>query len=468
MITKWFIVSCVFLISNFIFGQVPSALSLNDKIYGLSRFWSEANYNFVYMYKVDQDKWNDAYKEAIVNIQKTENDYEYFRELQKLCSLLKDGHTRVYFPDDIQSKIMTTNFGDYRIFLTHLQGRIFVYDVNKSKEKEIPPGSEIVKVNGMPVHEYQAKYVNPYISVSTQNDLNNTAGYHLLSGLEGEEYDIQLKTPKGELKKFHWIHLKTEEKELSSVPLPKRGNFEFKWLDGDVAYVALRTFDDASVVKDFESKLPELKKAKKIILDIRNNGGGSGKNALNIAKYFSKSDTIYGARNYSREIIPAERAIGSFLIPQDTISGKQQWGITREEAVNLYKAYSGSKFYHFEYHPAIVHSEVKLLVPTVILTNNSTASAAEDFLIYLYSEKNITRIGDYTNGSTGQPLQIELPGHATAWICTKKVTLPNGEEFVGTGIRPDILIQWNLNDILYPAKYDSQLKEAGHYLKKIN
>nr|WP_314490219.1 S41 family peptidase [uncultured Chryseobacterium sp.] len=468
MKSKQLIVSCIFLISTFVSAQVPNTLSLNDKIYGLSRFWSEANYNFVYMYKIDQEKWNNAYREAITNVQKTDNDYEYFRELQKLCSILKDGHTKVYFPDAVQNKIMTTNFGEYRVFLTSLQGKIFVFDINKSKEKEIPAGSEIIKVNGMPVKEYQTRFVNPYISVSTQNDLNSTAGYNLLSGLEGEEYDIELKTPKGELKKFHWIHSKTEEKELSSVPLPKRGNFEFKWMSNGVAYIAVRTFDDASVVKDFESKLAELKKAKKIILDIRNNGGGSGKNALNIAKYFSKSDTIYGARNYSREIIPSERAIGSFLTPQDTVSGKPQWGITKEEAVSLYKAYSGSKFHHFEYQPSIVHSEVKLLVPTVILTNNNTASAAEDFLIYLYSEKNITRIGDYTNGSTGQPLQIELPGNATAWICTKKVTLPNGEEFVGSGIKPHLMIQWNLNDILYPLKYDSQLKEADNYLKKIN
>ncbi|RYE40215.1 MAG: peptidase S41, partial [Sphingobacteriales bacterium] len=161
--------------------------------------------------------------------------------------------------------------------------------------------------------EYQIKYVNPYISTSTAEDLNTTAGYNLLSGLEGEQYDIEIKTPKGDLRKFHLTHSKTEEKELSSTPLPQKGNFEFRWLKDEIAYVAIKTFDDASVVKDFELKLTELRKAKKIILDIRNNGGGSGKNALNIAKYFVKTDTIYGARNYSREIIPTERAIGSFL-----------------------------------------------------------------------------------------------------------------------------------------------------------
>lgn len=446
--------------TNSLFPQIPNTLSPDEKIYGLSKFWSDVNYNFVYLYKIDQEKWDNAYKEAITNIQKTQNDYEYFRELQKLCAILKDGHTQVYFPDSIQNQIMTTNFGAYRLFLTNVQGKVYVFDVNKSKEKEIPVGSEIVKVNGLSTGEYQQKFVNPYISTSTENDLNNKASYNLLSGLEGEQYDIEIKTPNGEIKQFHLTHAVTEEKELSSVPMPGRGIFEFKWLKNDIAYVAIRTFDDASVVNDFESKLPELQKAKKIILDIRDNGGGSGKNALNIAKYFVANDTLYGAKNYSREIIPTERAIGSFLTPEDTINGKAQWGISKEEATNLYKAYLGSKFYTFDYKPTVVHTNIKFSVPIVVLTNNNTASAAEDFLIYLYNEKNITRIGDFTNGSTGQPLQIELPGNTTAWICTKKVALPNGEEFVGSGIKPHILIKRNLNDVLHPTKYDSQLDEA--------
>lgn len=463
---KLLILCSVFFICNLIQSQIPNTLSANDKIYGLSKFWSDANYNFVYMYKVEPQKWNDAYKEAIENVQKTKNDYEYFRELQKLCSILKDGHTKVYFPEAIQSQIMTTHFGAYRLFLTNVQGKIFVYDVNKSKAEEIPIGSEIVKVNGLPANEYQQKFVTPYISTSTENDLNNQASYNLLSGLSGDQFDIEIKTPKGEIKKFHLIHSKTEEKELSSEPLPNNGAFEFKWMKDDVAYVVIKTFDDAIAVSGFESKLTELKKAKKIIIDLRNNGGGSGKNALNIAKYFVKSDTIYGAKNYSREIIPTERAIGSFLTAQDTINGKHQWGLSKEEATNLYKAYLGTKFHNFEYKPTIVKSDVKFAVPTVILTNNNTASAAEDFLIYLFNEKNIIRVGDFTNGSTGQPLQIDLPGNTTAWICTKKVTLPNGEEFVGIGIKPNIIVKRNLNDVLYPVKYDSQLSEAMSYLNK--
>lgn len=84
-------------------------------------------------------------------------------------------------------------------------------------------------------------------------------------------------------------HSKTEEKELSSTPLPQKGNFEFRWLKDEIAYVAIKTFDDAFVVTDFELKLTELRKAKKIILDIRNNGGGSGKNSPEYRQIFRKN-----------------------------------------------------------------------------------------------------------------------------------------------------------------------------------
>lgn len=446
-------------------AQIPNKLTLNEKIYGLSKFWSDVEYNFVYLYKTDQVKWDRAYKEAIANIQRTENDYEYYRELQKLCAVLKDGHTQVYLPENIQAQIMVSMFGEYRLFLTNVQGKVYIIGTNKSKEKEIPLGSEIVKVNGLSTAEYQDKFVKPYLSSSTSNYLNFKASTNLFEGVKGDAYDIEIKTPKGEIRKLHITHSKTEETAVNPEALPNQPLFEFKWLKNKIAYVKINTFENSSVVKDFESSLSELKNAKGIILDIRNNGGGSSKNSKNIAKYFVKGDTIYGAKNYSRKIIPTERALGSFLTPKDTISGKSEWGLSKEETTDLYKAYLGSKFHEFEYKPQVVDPVEKLNVPTVILTSVLTASAAEDFLIYLYNQKNIVRVGEYSNGSTGQPVQIALPGEGSAIICTKKVTLPNGEEFIGIGIKPHIFVERNLNDTLYPLKFDSQLETGVHYLE---
>lgn len=465
---KLFILSLLSIVYSSLSAQVPNKLTLNEKIHGLSQLWSDVNYNFVYLYKTDKAKWDDAYKLAIANIQHTKNDYEYYRELQKLCSILKDGHTQVYLPDNIQAQTMVSMFGEYRLFLTNVQDKTFVIGTNKSKEKEIPLGSEIIKVNGLTTAAYQDQFVKPYISTSTNSSLQSKASMNLLQGIAGDQFDIEIKTPNGEIRKFKLTHSKTEETAVNPAPLPNQALFEFKWLKDQIAYVKINTFDNASVVKDFEAKLPELKTAKKIIIDIRNNGGGSSKNAKNIAKYFIKGDTIYGARNSSREIIPTERALGSFLTAKDTLNGKSEWGLSKEETTKYYNAYLGSRFYEFDYKPEIVGAVEKLNVPTAILTSNQTASAAEDFLIYFYNQKHISRVGDYTYGSTGQPIQIQLPGNGSAWICTKKVVLPNGEEFVGIGIKPNIFVERNLNDVLYPTKSDSQLEAAVKFLTPKN
>jgi len=445
-------------------AQPSNSLTLSEKFYGLSSFWSEANYNFVYMYKVDQVAWHAAYKQAIANIQTAPDDYAYYRELQKLCALLKDGHTQVYMPDSLQNLVMTTHFGPYRLFLSHINGKVYVTNVNKSKENEIPLGSEIVKVNGLATADYRDRYVASYISSSTAQDLVVRASYNLLSGLAGAQYDLEIKTPSGQSKQFHLSHSNTKELELSSMGTPHAGLFEFKWLPDSTAYVALRSFNDATVVEEFEAALPQLSTAKRVVVDIRNNGGGSSKHAANIAKYFVQGDSIYGARNYSREIIPTERAIGSFLSAQDTVDGKAQWGLSKQEATTLFKAYSGAKFHTLPYSPMAIQTRVKLRQPTAVLTNVHTASAAEDFLIYLYAQAHVVRVGDFTNGSTGQPLQLSLPGNGSAWICTKKVTLPSGEEFVGYGIKPHKHAPQQLEDVLHPNISDTQLEAALQYL----
>jgi len=457
----------LFLFSFCFHAQPTNALSLSDKIYGLSKFWSEVNYNFVYLYKVDKQQWEAAYKRAIENIQHTTSDYQYYRELQRLCAVLRDGHTQVYLPENIEKQLMLYSFGEYRIVPMNVAGKVLITQINKSKSKEIPFGSEIVKVNGIPTQAYINESVKPYISVSTLHELNNKAAAFLFRGFEGERFNIEIRTPNGKIRSLTLTHAPTEEKDVFPDSMPSKPNFELKWLQNKIAYIGIHTFNDAEVVKSFEEKLPEIQAAKGIILDLRNNSGGSAKNAKNIAKYFIEGNLLYGERTYSREIIPTDRGIGSFLTAEDTLKGKPEWGLSAEDSKAYFKAYLGSKFHEYPYAPDTLAATVKLLMPTIVLTGNYTNSAAEDFLIFLDGQKRVKRLGEYTSGSTGQPLQIDLPGNATAWICTKRATFPDGREFVGVGIEPDILVERTTNDILYPLKYDSQLEKAEKYIMKI-
>ena len=86
-----------FLAPLFSMGQSPNSLSPAEKVYGLSRFWMEVNYNFIYLDKIDRAAWDSTYRAMITSVQETKNDYDYYRQLQRFCALLKDGHTNIYF-----------------------------------------------------------------------------------------------------------------------------------------------------------------------------------------------------------------------------------------------------------------------------------------------------------------------------------------------------------------------------------
>src|SRR3954468_15373847 len=107
-------------------AQVANILSKEDKVFGLSKFWQEANYNFIYLDKIDRTKWDSAYRIAIGTVQATTDDYEYYRELQRFCALLKDGHTNVYMPERIDSLVMNSMFGKYKLLLTNIEGKAII------------------------------------------------------------------------------------------------------------------------------------------------------------------------------------------------------------------------------------------------------------------------------------------------------------------------------------------------------
>jgi len=90
----------------------------------------------------------------------------------------------------------------------------------------------------------------------------------------------------------------------------------------------------------------------------------------------------------------------------------------------------------------------KINLPLVILTGHNTASSAEDFLVALDGLEISTIVGEKTFGNTGQPLFFKLPGGGSARICTKRDEYPDGKEFVGYGIQPDILVERTLEDFL--------------------
>lgn len=208
----------------------------------------------------------------------------------------------------------------------------------------------------------------------------------------------------------------------------------------------------------FSEKFQEIQRAKKLIIDLRKNGGGEGNIGREIIKYLTNDTILYSSKSKSRLHIPTYKAWGKYTKAEDTLRGDWQ--------KQSYLSYRDEYYYDFPFQPySTSNLDIRRIeLPTAILIGHNTASAAEDFLIYADNQENMTKIGEPTFGSTGQPMIFDLPNGGFGRVCTKKDTYPDGREFVGYGIKPDIEIKTTLKD--YMENRDVVLEKAIEYLNE--
>ena len=186
-------------------------------------------------------------------------------------------------------------------------------------------------------------------------------------------------------------------------------NFEYEELEDGISYVAINTFGTSEVVDKFKKHMDSIRKSKGLIIDVRENGGGSSSNGhAIIARLIDKAipATLWRTPQYRA----AFRAWGR----------DEQW----------YDG--GSKMISPE-------TAAPFPGPVVVLIGSETNSAAEDFVVPLHAAGRATIVGQKSRGSTGQPLRFSfLNGKINGRVCTKRDTYPDGREFVGVGIIPDV------------------------------
>lgn len=444
-------------------GQVANTISPANKVYGLSKFWQEVNYNFAYFNKIDHEAWDSTYKTLIPQVQATQNDYEYYRLMQKFCAILKDGHTEVLLPAIKGLNLMNNTFGDVLLVLTRVNNKVVVKRTWKKDGEQFPLGSEIVEVNGLPTERFIEDSIAPYISASTDYVRKDIASGKLLMGPPGSTFTIKLRRPDGEEGVYSLTHATPNDSVFYPNPGAylderKREVLELKTFPNSIAYIALNSFAaELRVDSIFESALPSLENSKGFIIDLRNNGGGDDGVAFNILRHFVKDSIILGASSVVRAFDPYLKAIGRYVNISDTAGNSD-----KRKAWLLYNGYAVYD------SPGTSRSKIKkgikrLSAPVVILIGHNTESAAEDFVVAADNQKHIIKIGEPTNGSTGMPYRFDLPGGGYARICIIKDMYPDGREFVGYGIQPDIGVTSTVKD--YLESKDVVLEAALKYFE---
>jgi carboxyl-terminal processing protease len=406
----------------------PPDLTAAEKVYGLSTIWSEAKHHFPFFDQVPDLDWDAAYREYLDRVLATTSKRDYYRELSKFIALLQDGHSDISFPRDVLGTVAYSPLA-----VASIGERVYVVNILEPLAAEIPPGSEIVAVEGTPLRRYFEERLLPVIASSTDHIRWETAAFRMTLGAPGSEFRFSIVTPADERRD---VSVKREGIPGAEFVVKRQtldlepGVVQYKDLGSGIAYVALNTFRDFKTSGAFEELVPKLASARGIILDLRNNGGGNDEVAIRIVRHFTRG----AFKNYAwktRETRSAYRAWGKMLADKDP-SALNEW---EKEAVAHYR---GESWFSPPLNEISGLQDAQLLVPTIILTGHNTASAAEDMLIYMDGLPNVTRVGQRTYGSTGQPYHFDLPGGGRGRIVTMRLTFPDGRDFVGIGVLPHI------------------------------
>jgi carboxyl-terminal processing protease len=395
-------------ISPEVITYIPSASPAPDevrmlRVAGFARLWSEVRENFVFLDQRPELDWDSVLERFLPDVMAAKSQSEYLSVLKRVMALLRDGHSGIMGSDDRDIPAVR---------IEPVEGKPVVTAIASTAEMEasgVRPGMEIVEVDGRPA----AKVIedeSQYVSASTAQDRDGRAFSLLLAGSSGSIAAVRLRSIDGEVREARLARNLASVRR--SAPWTQRPPLEFRLMEGDIAYVAANTFGSDTVVKEFDKFFPKILDAKGLIIDVRNNGGGSSEigYAL-IARLIDKPITqtsLWRTRDYR----PVFRAWNR---PMPLFEGGDS-GVVEPRGE---RPFSG---------------------PVEVLIGPNTYSAAEDFLVPLKMSGRASLVGSPTGGSTGQPLIVEVYG-AYARICTKWDRMPDGTEFVGVGVQPDVRVE---------------------------
>jgi hypothetical protein len=192
--------------------------------------------------------------------------------------------------------------------------------------------------------------------------------------------------------------------------------------DDGIAYVMIPSWSNEQR-KGLEAVFAALPDAKKLIIDVRPNGGGDELMAREVAGCFIDEPKVYSKNTIRRN--------GEFGGPYDRV-------------VEPNKA-----------RPAFKGQVVVLMGPKNVSSN-------ESFLLMMRQVKGCKLIGDKSYGSSGCPRPVDLGNGVTALVPSWVDMQPDGTEIEGKGVTPDITVKATLADL---QKRDPVLDEALKQLR---
>ena len=206
------------------------------------------------------------------------------------------------------------------------------------------------------------------------------------------------------------------------------GRVQFGHAAPDIGYVRIPSFRGTGAGADLDAALAQLGDVRALIVDVRNNTGGSRENGLEVAGRFADRERVYGLAQFRNG--PGH---------DDFTPREPRW----------VSPLGGQRFERL----------------VTVLTNRRCYSATEFFVLAMRVLPTVVVVGDSTGGASGTPLARELPNGWTYRLSVSVEYTPDSTIYESVGLAPDVWVRGSADELA--AGRDAVLDTALALIRRV-
>lgn len=355
---------------------------------------------------------------------------EFYFKMQPVIAQIREGHLSMRIPGKRISKKEIKKFkktkGLFSRFEYLVQDDHLYFVENKDSIAGIEAGTELLSINDIPVREYLKRYQqligSDGYNTTFQPYYMKDVFFNFLVAEKGIMDSAKIKTIYDDIEKTFTLKReskneqeienekadkkKTQEKKLNDyVAATHSYNRSLQFLDKDssIAYIKIKSFSESFSSKFYKESFAKIKKsgADYLIIDIRNNYGGSLREINNLYSYLAPEPFVLikpaqlvstGTplkTNYFRKASPLQFAMKSIGYP----------GYFFYQTFSSYKGKDGIAYYKMKENRSTKPKDDVFKGKIYVLINGGSFSASSIISSKLKFDQRATLVGEETGGA---------------------------------------------------------------------